>query len=68
MVLTVFFVFQGHSGVCEHAVIDCVHSQCKKQLQRSHLGEHLQNECEYRNIKCEFCETELSFASLKVST
>ena len=36
-------------------------------FQRSHLGEHLKSECEYRNVKCEFCGKDVTFASMKVS-
>ncbi|XP_028415920.1 TNF receptor-associated factor 3-like [Dendronephthya gigantea] len=56
---------EGHSQVCEHAQINCVHAQCKMKIQRSHLGEHLKNECEYRSVKCNYCRKDVPFASLK---
>jgi hypothetical protein len=37
------------------------------KLQRSDLGEHLKSECEYRNLKCEYCGQDVTFASIKVS-
>ncbi|XP_028415922.1 TNF receptor-associated factor 3-like [Dendronephthya gigantea] len=56
---------EAHSQVCEHVQINCVHTQCKMKFQRSHLGEHLKNECEYRSVKCKYCHKDISFASLK---
>ncbi|XP_046860806.1 TNF receptor-associated factor 6-B-like [Xenia sp. Carnegie-2017] len=57
---------EGHSQVCEHALISCVHKQCNIQLPRSLLGEHLKNECDYRNVKCEHCGKDVSHALLKL--
>ena len=57
---------EGHSQVCGYALINCVHSQCKVKFQRSRLGEHLKNDCEYRNVKCEYCQKDIAFASIKV--
>jgi hypothetical protein len=37
------------------------------KFQRSHQGEHLKSECEYRNVKCDFCGKDVTFASMKVS-
>ncbi|XP_028407388.1 TNF receptor-associated factor 3-like isoform X2 [Dendronephthya gigantea] len=56
---------EGHFQVCEHAQINCVYAQCKIKFQRSYLGEHLKKECEYRNVKCEYCHKDIAFASLK---
>ncbi|XP_046855192.1 TNF receptor-associated factor 3-like [Xenia sp. Carnegie-2017] len=56
---------ESHSQVCEHALINCIHKQCNIQLPRSLLGEHLKNECEYRNVKCEYCGKDVPYASLK---
>ncbi|XP_046856596.1 TNF receptor-associated factor 5-like [Xenia sp. Carnegie-2017] len=55
----------GHSQVCEHALISCIHKQCIIQLPRSLLAKHLKNECEYRNVKCEYCGKDVPYASLK---
>ncbi|XP_046862854.1 TNF receptor-associated factor 2-like [Xenia sp. Carnegie-2017] len=56
---------EGHSQVCEHALISCVHKQCNIQLPLSLLDEHLNNDCEYRNVKCEYCGKDVPYASLK---
>ncbi|XP_046855203.1 TNF receptor-associated factor 2-like [Xenia sp. Carnegie-2017] len=56
---------EDHSQVCEHALISCVHNQCNIQLPRSLLNEHLKNECEYRNVKCEYCGKDVPYALLK---
>ncbi|CAB4034053.1 TNF receptor-associated factor 3-like [Paramuricea clavata] len=34
-------------------------------FQRFHQGEHLKSECEYRNVKCDFCGKDVAFASMK---
>ncbi|CAB4027230.1 TNF receptor-associated factor 2-like, partial [Paramuricea clavata] len=57
---------EGHSAVCEHALINCIHTQCKMNFQRSHLAEHLKSECEYRNVKCDYCGKDATFASMKI--
>ena len=59
-------LIQEHSTICEHAEISCVHPQCKMNFKRSHLAEHLQNQCEYRNVKCNYCGKDVTFASIKV--
>ncbi|XP_046855631.1 TNF receptor-associated factor 3-like [Xenia sp. Carnegie-2017] len=56
---------ERHYQVCEHALISCVHKQCNIQLPRSLLGEHLKNDCEYRNVKCEYCGKDVPYALLK---
>ncbi|CAB4033740.1 TNF receptor-associated factor 3-like, partial [Paramuricea clavata] len=56
---------EGHSAVCEHALINCIHSQCRMKFQRSLMGEHLKSECEYRNVKCDFCGKDVTFSSMK---
>ncbi|XP_046855637.1 TNF receptor-associated factor 3-like [Xenia sp. Carnegie-2017] len=56
---------EGHSQVCEHALISCIHKQCNVQLPRSLLDEHLKNDCEYRNVKCEYCGKDVPYGSLK---
>ncbi|XP_046855196.1 TNF receptor-associated factor 3-like [Xenia sp. Carnegie-2017] len=54
---------KSHSQVCEHAIISCIHKQCNIQLPRSLLDEHLKNDCEYRNVKCEYCVEDVPYAS-----
>ncbi|XP_028407742.1 TNF receptor-associated factor 6-like [Dendronephthya gigantea] len=56
---------EAHSQVCDHTQINCVHSKCKMKFKRSHLGEHLKSECDYRSVKCKYCHKDISFASLK---
>ena len=38
------------------------------QFKRSRMAEHLQNQCEYRNVKCNYCGKDVTFASIKVSS
>ncbi|XP_028417569.1 TNF receptor-associated factor 3-like isoform X2 [Dendronephthya gigantea] len=56
---------EAHFRVCEHTSISCAHPQCKTQFKRVHLGEHLKSECEYRNVKCKYCQKDVEFASIQ---
>ena len=38
------------------------------KFKRSRMAEHLQNQCEYRNVKCNYCAKDVTFASIKVSS
>ena len=61
------FLIQGHSHACEHAQIKCTNPNCKMSFKRSRLAEHLKNQCEYRNVKCDYCGKDVTFASMKAS-
>ena len=56
---------EGHSQVCEHALIKCMHPQCHMKFKSSQLGEHYNSECEYRNVKCDHCGKDVVHALLK---
>ena len=36
------------------------------KFRRCDLGEHLKNECEYRNVKCDYCKNDVASALIKV--
>ncbi|XP_028411639.1 TNF receptor-associated factor 3-like [Dendronephthya gigantea] len=56
----------SHSDVCDHAWIKCTRSGCEMKLKRGNLPKHEKDKCKYRNVKCEYCQQDVSFASLKV--
>ncbi|CAB4016726.1 TNF receptor-associated factor 3-like, partial [Paramuricea clavata] len=56
---------QKHDAECAFRLISCIHTQCKDKFLRSHLGEHLQSECKYRNVKCQYCRKDVPFASIQ---
>ena len=47
--------FQDHLSCCDHSLIQCVHSQCKQDVKRSLLAQHLETECLYRQVLCILC-------------
>ncbi|XP_070582254.1 TNF receptor-associated factor 2-like [Ptychodera flava] len=55
-----------HQSSCLFAIIGCIHSECGISLRRENLAEHLDNECLFRRIKCQFCSEEVTYKELKV--
>ena len=60
--------FQDHLSSCDHSLIQCVHPQCRQDVKRSLLAQHLETECLYRQVSCNYCNGTFPFNSLKVST
>ena len=60
--------FQDHLSSCDHSLIQCVHPQCRQDVKRSLLAQHLETECLYRQVSCTYCNGTFPFNSLKVST
>ena len=44
-----------------------MHDQCKQNVKRSLLAQHLETECLHRQVSCTFCNEKRSFHALKVS-
>ena len=47
--------FQGHLSSCDHSLIQCVHSQCKQDVKRSLLAQHLETESLHPQVSCILC-------------
>ncbi|XP_032235504.2 TNF receptor-associated factor 3 isoform X3 [Nematostella vectensis] len=56
---------QNHHTKCEFTPISCVHPECGKKLSVAKLPEHLQNECQYREETCSYCEQPVVVARMK---
>ncbi|XP_028407478.1 TNF receptor-associated factor 2-like isoform X2 [Dendronephthya gigantea] len=55
-----------HSEECEHALMrNCVNSKCKMEVRFPQLNDHLTSECEYRKVKCNYCQKDGTFASIR---
>ena len=53
--------------MCEYVQVPCVHSGCGDLVTRSNLVEHLEKWCQFRMEKCDYCQTLVEFAFLKVT-
>ena len=54
--------FVVHNDICEFKYISC-ELKCKKNIQRRHMINHVQNNCLERLIICNYCNKELQFKS-----
>ena len=53
--------------MCEYVQVPCVHSGCGELVTRPNLVEHLEKWCQFRMEKCDYCQTLVEFAFLKVT-
>ena len=53
--------------MCEYVQVPCVHSGCGELVTRANLVEHLERSCQFRMEKCDYCQTLVEFAFLKVT-
>ena len=53
--------------MCEYVQVPCVHSGCGELVTRANLVEHLEKSCQFRMEKCDYCQTLVEFAFLKVT-
>lgn len=45
-----------HLNGCQYEGVECENSGCKSTVQRQHLKSHMEEDCPYRNVKCEYCD------------
>lgn len=45
-----------HLEKCEYTPVKCVHDGCTVSPQRKLLNEHIENECDFTEIECEYCK------------
>lgn len=43
---------------------ECECSKCHEKMDKAHLEEHMQNECQFRIVICKFCDLALAFCDL----
>ena len=53
--------------MCVYVQVPCVHSGCGELVTRGNLAEHLEKWCQFRMEKCDYCQTLVEFAFLKVT-
>ena len=39
---------------CDEVFLDCTNNDCDQKVKRNHFRDHINEECEYRIIECEF--------------
>ncbi|KAL1915853.1 uncharacterized protein VTP21DRAFT_6241 [Calcarisporiella thermophila] len=44
-----------HLRSCSFMLIPCTRAECKEMVPKRDLAEHLQNQCEWRTVKCDAC-------------
>ena len=52
--------------MCGYVQVPCVHLGCGELVTRAKLVEHLEKLCQFRMEKCDYCQTLIEFAFLKV--
>ena len=53
--------------MCVYVQVPCVHSECGELVTRANLVEHLEQSCQFRMEKCDYCQTLVTFAIMKVT-
>ena len=46
----------GHLNSCQYESVECKNSGCDSTVQRQHLRSHMEEDCPYRSVKCEYCD------------
>ena len=57
---------QAHTVGCEFQKVNCVYPECGKMVTKILLPDHLENECEFRPVACELCQSQVIFCKLQV--
>ncbi len=60
------FSFQKHKNECRFDMVKCRNKACKELVKREELEKHLQEECQHREIGCEYCDQRITIANKKV--
>ncbi len=60
-------VLQTHRPACKFKPTRCSNEGCKELVLSVKLKKHLELDCLYRNIKCEYCGEQTKPIALKVS-
>ena len=59
---TYIHITQDHYQICPKKLIGCPNSMCDESIQRQHVQEHVDNECEFTIVPCKYrrigCDTE----------
>jgi hypothetical protein len=58
---------KGHLKSCQYVPTQCKWEKCEHVQQSSTIQQHESN-CEWRIVKCEYCNSEMPFKSVSVTT
>ncbi|XP_015778038.1 PREDICTED: TNF receptor-associated factor 4-like [Acropora digitifera] len=58
---------ENHLTSCPNEVISCTNKKCKVKLQRKELQHHVSTQCDWRNLRCEFCHVSQPVLLIKVN-
>ena len=58
---------QTHQAQCKYTPVKCSNDGCQNLLSRDKFKQHLDVECLYRNIHCEYCDEVTMPIKLEVS-
>ena len=61
-----FFTLQEHLTKCDYRKLPCPNSGCNIQLLAQDLQEHIERNCLYKKIPCQWCEMLITEAEQKV--
>ena len=45
----------AHLNCCQYKRVECENSGCDATVQRQHLKSHVEADCPYRNVNCQYC-------------
>lgn len=54
-----------HDQACDYKTVECPHKNCKTQLPKKDLENHIKNDCAYTLVPCQYCGNEFMRMKLK---
>jgi len=51
---------EAHRQICDYVEIECIHTGCSSRVERGRLAIHLDTECIYRVVQCQYCHQSLT--------
>lgn len=54
-----------HDQACDYKTVECPHKNCKTQLPKKDLENHIKNDCPYTLVPCQYCGHEFMRMKLK---
>ncbi|XP_070581846.1 TNF receptor-associated factor 2-like isoform X2 [Ptychodera flava] len=57
---------QDHHRTCPLEQISCIKAGCEMIVRRIQLTEHLENDCKFRVVKCQYCRVEFTQKELEM--
>jgi phage FluMu protein Com len=67
LILVLFSLIQTHLQKCDHMFIKCSNEHCDVMKPRMEMTNHLEQECEWREVLCPDCKQTNTFCELEVT-